>query len=63
MMRNKKWIDRKIDNGYIREIGKIKLYFNDNGNKLKIEGQYNFVDFPISDIDYKYNDKIGTLDF
>lgn len=58
-----KWTDTQTDDGFIRDINKIKIYFNKLNNISKIEGEYTFPDFPITDQDYYYNDKIGCLDF
>ncbi len=58
-----KWTDTQTEDGFIRDINKIKIYFNKENNIYKIEGEYNYPDFPISKIDMEYNDKIGCLDF
>jgi len=58
-----KWTDTQTDDGFIREINKIKIYFNKLNNIYKIEGEYTFPDFPVTDMEFYYNDKIGCLDF
>jgi hypothetical protein len=58
-----KWTDYKTDNGFIREINKIKLYFDLEGVIYKTEGEYYFPDFPRSDIVLDHDTKIGSLDF
>jgi len=57
-----KWTDTKIENGFIREIDQLKFYFKDD-MVYKIEGEYHSLDFPVNDLEYNYNNKIGTLDF
>jgi len=58
-----KWSDTQTEDGFIRDFNKIKIYFNKLNNISKIEGEYSFPDFPITNIDMEYNDKIGWLDF
>jgi hypothetical protein len=58
-----KWKDIKYENGFIREINNFRIFFNESGNILKIEGLYNFPDFPGYNIEYYYFDKIGAIDF
>ena len=57
-----KWCDIKIDEGFIREIDELKFYFNKKGDSIKMEGSYKYPMFPVNDIEYTYNDKIGSFD-
>lgn len=58
-----KWKDIKDGEGFIREIQNFRIYFNKNGDILKIECKYNFPDFPKYNTEYYYFDKIGAIDF
>ena len=44
-------------------MDKIKTYFDHNGNVLYVEGEYLFANYPVSDLDFEYNGKIGAIDF
>ncbi len=59
------WTDTKTNNGFIRKIVQMKYYFNDQKTPAiyLTEGEYKSANFPITNLDYKYNDKIGALDF
>ncbi len=57
------WIDTKSDNGFIREFDGVKYFYDNNDNIYNVEKIFKYKDFPISTIDKKYDDKIGTLDF
>lgn len=58
-----KWKDTKTLGGFVREMDRMKIYFNEDGAVNKIEGEYYFPDFPVTDIDFESNLKLGAIDF
>lgn len=58
-----KWKDTKTFDGFVRDMDNLKIYFNEDGGVIKTEGEYNFPNFPVTNIDFKSNLKLGALDF
>ena len=57
------WSDTKTDFGFIRNIDSVKYFFNQNGTLFKTESSYNFLDYPVDNINSDLDDKIGAIDF
>lgn len=57
------WVDYVInDNIFERKVGLLS-YVYENGNVIKKEASYNYPNFRVAEIDLKFNDKIGAIDF
>ena len=41
----------------------MKFYYDGDGKIYLTEGKYFAADFPVTDLDFEYNNKIGALDF
>ena len=57
------WSDTKTDFGFIRNIDSVKYFFNQNGTLFKTESSYNFLDYPVDNINSDLDEKIGSIDF
>jgi len=41
----------------------VKYFFNQNGTLFKTESSYNFLDYPVDNINSDLDEKIGSIDF
>lgn len=57
------WIDTKTDFGFIREMDKVKKYFNREGKLDYSDGEYYFPDYPVTDLEFELDSKVGAIDF
>lgn len=56
------WTDIKTENGFVRELKKIKYFYDVNNNLINVESTYTCPQFPISKKDLKLNNKVGVID-
>ena len=48
-----KWRDTKTPTGFKREMDNVTKYFNQDGRIEYTDGEYNFPDYPVTDIDFE----------
>ena len=57
------WVDTKTESGFVRYYKKNKYYYDKNNKLINKETSFTCSPFPNHKKDYRFNDKIGTIDF